>query len=184
MLTAVSCPLLAIIVFELRYFICIFYFVKKAIVLCIISWPLTSNNWPSANLRAFSNRPSLSFPPLVASGISRLPQYRCWRVLARITRGSYFGVPIRPHLVPNWPQIDLKSATGTQNGLTRLGKKQPTFNFQSTSDVMLLFSMIKSIPEVAQICFMWSLFSIPFSKLLCWLLIISETMSHVESLIN
>ena len=60
--------------------------------------------------------------------------------------GSYFSVPIWPHLVQNWPQVDFKSMTCTQNVLTRLGqkqptfdfgKKQPTFDFKLTSDLAL-----------------------------------------------
>jgi len=54
-------------------------------------------------------------------------------------RVSLFGVPIWPHLVPKWPPIDFKSTTCIQNELTCLGKKQPTFDFQLTFEMMLLF---------------------------------------------
>ena len=47
------------------------------------------------------------------------PRGRAWWY----TRGSYFGVPIRPHFVPKWSQIDLKSTTCIQTTWLDLAKK-------------------------------------------------------------
>jgi len=59
----------------------------------------------------------------------------CWRLDV--------GVALVCQSDSTWYQTDPKS-TCNQNNLTRLGNKRPTFDFQSTSDMMLLISKISS----------------------------------------
>ena len=61
-----------------------------------------------------------------------IPQYK-----EPIRPGSDFKVPIRPHLVQKWPQVDFKSRLVPKMTWGDLGKKQPTFNFKSTSYMAL-----------------------------------------------
>jgi len=86
--------------------------------------------------------------------------------------GSYFDVPIRPHLVSKWPHIDLKSTTCIQNDLTRLGKKTTDFRFPVDfwHDALIFKDQIYVFHSCFQV-----------TKLTAQ---IREMMSHVESLID
>jgi len=54
-----------------------------------------------------------------------------------IRPGSYFSVPIRPHLVQKWLQVDFKSTACTQNDLRRLGQKATDFRLLTWRSVVI-----------------------------------------------